>query len=248
MERESANLTGKIRAWFQQRSKFWSLVSVVSLALMICLYPIFAYGAWLNTGVKEAENILLLSLLLMFALGTVWRGSHQTFLSAAGGICVYVGMFYLYAKYADVLSLPAVVTNKLGVGRVVEGAPLAAVANFYFFIGILALVFSLILSFKPSLFMPKYGRTKPPYPVWTNRRAPNLSAGNNVVLVPVQGLLNFAERHLSSKYKYLVVHVGGRVYFVSPEDWVPEGSFIVRDNRSGSLLGIPKIGDGFSIW
>jgi hypothetical protein len=42
--------------------------------------------------------------------------------------------------------------------------------------------------------------------------------------------------------------IGGRIYFVSPYSWVPQGSDIVRDKESGSLLGIPKVPDGFNIW
>jgi hypothetical protein len=68
------------------------------------------------------------------------------------------------------------------------------------------------------------------------------------MLVPLQGLLSYGERHLSAKYAYLVVSIGGKRYFVTPNDWVPEGSFVVRDKQSGTLLGIPKVPDGFNVW
>jgi hypothetical protein len=42
--------------------------------------------------------------------------------------------------------------------------------------------------------------------------------------------------------------IGGTTYYVSPDDWVPENSRVIRDKESGSLLGIPKVPDGFSIW
>jgi len=33
--------------------------------------------------------------------------------------------------------------------------------------------------------------------------------------------------------------MGGRKYLVYPYDWVPEGTVVVRDKESGSVLGIP---------
>jgi hypothetical protein len=42
--------------------------------------------------------------------------------------------------------------------------------------------------------------------------------------------------------------IGGRIYFVAPEDWVPESSYVIREKASGSLVGIPKVHDGFNIW
>jgi len=42
--------------------------------------------------------------------------------------------------------------------------------------------------------------------------------------------------------------IGVRIYFVFPEDWVPERSNVIREKVSGSLLGIPKVRDGFNIW
>jgi len=39
--------------------------------------------------------------------------------------------------------------------------------------------------------------------------------------------------------------IGGRIYFVSLDEWVPLSmTYIIRDKQSGSLIGIPKI-DGY---
>ena len=64
----------------------------------------------------------------------------------------------------------------------------------------------------------------------------------------MQSLLRFADQHLVAKYRYIQILIGGRIYFVSPDDWVPEGSNVIREKESGSLLGITKVPDGFNIW
>ena len=78
-----------------------------------------------------------------------------------------------------------------------------------------------------------------------------MGSNNNSVLslIPVQSLLSFGERHLISNYKYIQVMIGGRIYFVSLDEWVPQSTtYIIRDKQSGSLVGIPKVPDGFNIW
>jgi hypothetical protein len=84
-----------------------------------------------------------------------------------------------------------------------------------------------------------------PYPArGTNDDPRYMGANSNSVLslIPVQSLLSFGERHFSSNYKYIQVVIGGRVYFVSLDEWVPLNStYIIRDKQSGSLVGIQKI-------
>jgi hypothetical protein len=105
------------------------------------------------------------------------------------------------------------------------------------------------VAFRPSIFRAKGSPAGLTYPVWTNAKDPKLRYGATVVsLIPVQGLLSFAERHLVAKYRYIQVMIGGRIHFVSQEDWVPENSNVVREKVSGSLLGIPKVPDEFNTW
>ncbi|MRN69405.1 MAG: hypothetical protein FIO04_06870 [Nitrosopumilales archaeon] len=78
-----------------------------------------------------------------------------------------------------------------------------------------------------------------------------MGANSNSVLslIPVQSLLSFGERHLISNYKYIQVMIGGRIYFVSLDEWVPQSTtYIIREKGSGSLVGIPKVSDGFNVW
>jgi hypothetical protein len=90
-----------------------------------------------------------------------------------------------------------------------------------------------------------------PYPVWNRNDDPlYIGANSNSVLslIPVQSLLNFGERHLISNFKYIQVMIGGRIYFVSLDEWVPQSTtYIIREKDSGSLVGIPKVPDGFNI-
>jgi hypothetical protein len=47
----------------------------------------------------------------------------------------------------------------------------------------------------------------------------------------------------------LQVIIGGRIYFVSLDEWVAQcTTYIIREKDSDSLVGIPKVSDGFNIW
>ena len=140
------------------------------------------------------------------------------------------------------------IASRLGYG-ISHQVPVSTVAYFYFLMGIFALSVGMAVAFRPSIFRAKGTQVGLPYPVWTNDNDLKLRYGATVVsLIPIQGLLSIAERHLIEKYGYIQVMIGVRIYFASPEDWVPENSNVVREKVSGTLLGIPKVPDGFNIW
>jgi len=188
-------------------------------------------------------------LLVLFVFSIFWRGSIPTFLSLAGAASIYAGMFYVYARAAGFPTFPPFTIHKYPAATILENIPVTSAANFYFMVGIFALILSIVIALKPSFFHAKGSRSEQPYQVWASDDYLESSASVNArQMIPVDGLLSFVERHLVMKYKYIVIVIGGRTYFVSPDDWVPEGSSVIRDKESGSLLGIPKVSDGFNVW
>lgn len=164
-------------------------------------------------------------------------------LSLAGVLCLYAGMFYIYDNQGLLHVTPSHIASKLGYGTTLTEAPLGIVADYYFFMGIIALILSTAIFRAKGA--PAAGLL---YPIWSNDKDPKLRYGPAVVsLIPVQSLLSIVEHHLVAKYRYIQIMIGGRIYFVSPDDWVPEHSSVIREKKSGSLLGIPKVPDGFNL-
>jgi len=228
---------------------FWGLISFISLLSIIILQVLFILLSGINSHIRTGIDSLLVPLLALFVVSIFWRRSTATLLSLAGVLCLYVGMFYVYANLEVLQVTTPHIANRLGYGVRLTPAPVAEVADLYFLMGIFALILSTAVAFRPSLFRAKGTPVELSYPLWTNDKDPKLRYGAAVVsLIPVQSLLSFAEHHLVAKYKYIQIMIGGRIYFVSPEDWVPERSNVIREKVSGSLLGIPKVPDGFNIW
>lgn len=249
---KSVSFIDLIQEWFRKRSRFWTFISLSSLTSVIVLQLFLVLQSEINPDIRQGIDSILVPLLALFVFSIFWRGSIPTFLSLAGAMSVYAGMFYFYAKVASLQTLPTTLAHKYKAGDVDTLALLASVPSvgtFYFLVGMLALFLSLAIALKPSLFHAKGTRFRQPYPVWASEdHLTSSSTVNARQMVPVMGLLSFAEHHLVGKYKYILVIVGGKTYFVSPYDWVPEGSIVIRDKESGSLLGVPEVSDGFNVW
>ncbi|MFQ5969986.1 MAG: hypothetical protein ACE5J2_05790 [Nitrososphaerales archaeon] len=199
----------------------------------------------------------MLLLLAVFVFSIFWRGAVPSLLSLAGSGSIYGGILYVYAKvkglalqYDYTYNLPQVMPDRLAIMTEGDASLLtghvATVSAFYFIIGFSAMILSLVIALKPSVFYAKGSRTGLAYPIWSNAADPKSVYGPNILrMIPVMALLTSAERYLVAKYRYIQVVIGGTMYFASPADWVPEGSIVMRDKESGSLLGIPKLLDGF---
>lgn len=231
-----------IQEHFRQKSRFWTLMSFISLATVIVLEVFLILQSETNPDVRQGVDSILVPMLGLFVLSTFWRGSIPTFLSLAGAMSVYGGTYYVYAKAVHVI-------HKYPEAKVLENINLDSIGMFYFLVGMLSLLLSLAIGLKPSFFRAKGAQYRQPYPVWdSDDYLGSPSSLNSGQMVPVNGLLSVTERYVATKYKYIIMVIEGKTYFVSPYDWVPEGSIVVRDKESRSLLGVPEVSDGFNVW
>ena len=237
----------KVQVWFLKRNKLWTMITFVALTSIVILQFILTFLTQINPHVRQGIYPILIPMLVLFVFSIFWRNTVTAFLSLAGAMCLFAGMYYEYASRFGIIH------NKFLV-HVNNPTPLHlppsdTVADFYFLMGIFAAILCVAVAFRPSLFRAKGAPVGLPYPIWTNTDNERnylgfkFGANNSVVsLIPVQSLLSFSERNLISNYKYIQVMIGGRIYFVSLDEWVPQtATYIIRDRDSGSLVGIPKL-------
>lgn len=237
-----------IQDWFFLKSRFWGLISLFSFFSLIILQIIFSISYSINPSGRQETDFLVLPFLALFVFSIFWRGSIPTFLSLTGSLMTYTGMYYIQAKYFDLQNLPPTIANRLGYGTISESHfHIDQYAQLYFLAGIFFLALCLVISFKPSFFKAK-GAKYSPYPIWESKNSKITLDKKFSILIPVSSLLNFAEQHIATTYKYITLMIDGTIYFVSPDDWIPQGSNIIRDKETDSLIGIPKVPDGFNIW
>jgi hypothetical protein len=241
-----------IQGWFYKRNMFWTAITFIALSAIIILQLSFTFLTGINPHIRLLIYPILVPLLLSFIFSIFWRNTITAFLSLAGALCLFVGMYYAYlCHYEVVQTISSTAPQASNVGM--HFPPLDIVATFYFFMGLFSAFLCIGIAFKPSFFRAKGAVIGLPYPVWSiehDLEGKYTGSSNRVEsLIHIQGLLSFGERHLISNYKYIQVMIGGKIYFVSLNEWVPQSStYVIRDKQSGSLIGIPKVSDGFNVW
>src|SRR6266581_9542944 len=97
----------KVQGWFLQRNKFWTQITFVSLASLIILQFFLTFSTGINPHIRLAIYPILIPLLLLFVFSIFWRNTITAFLSLAGALCLFVGMYYAYAGYEMIQTLPS---------------------------------------------------------------------------------------------------------------------------------------------
>ena len=229
----------KIQAWFLHKNYFWLILSILTFgaALVLQIFLTFASGA--NPYARQESEYLIAPILAVFVLSTFWRSIFHTFLSFTGAIMTYGGVFLFHSTGASTQLVTSFVANRLGYGiRHIVSIPPDSIADRYFIVGICMLAFCLAIAIKPNFFKPK-DSDELPYPVWKHSKSfEHVQDSSLVRFIPLSALLSYEEQHFVARYKYVVLIISGTKYLVTPYDWVPEGSVVIRDEKSNSVIGI----------
>lgn len=229
----------KIQDWFLQKNHFWLLLTILTFSSLLILQVLLLFATGANPTANEHSDFLAVPLLGLFALSVFWRSVFQFFLSFTGSLLTYGGMVLFHARDVTTQAVVPYVANRLGYGikHLAVISP-DSVADRYLIVGMFALAFCLAMSIWPKFFRSR-NPDGLPYAVWRNDNSTVSSQKSSLSrLVPVSSLLSYEETHMVSRYKYLVVLISGTRYLVSPYDWIPEGSFMIRDEKTNSFIGI----------
>ena len=145
-----------IQDWFRRNDRFWLYLSILSFGALFTLEIILIFTSQINHLSRAGADVLVIPLLGVYAFAMFWRSVEQSFLTFAGILLTYFGVFVAYTpEITRVLSSPTI-ANKLGVGiknyTVVNPS---SVGETYFIIGMFALAFSLAIAIKPKFFKPR---------------------------------------------------------------------------------------------
>lgn len=216
---------------FAECIDFWSILT---------LQVVFIFASQANPAARQQTEFLIVPVLALFTISTFWRSLVHTFLSFTGAMITYGGMFLFHTVSATTQLVTPYVANRLGYG-IKHMAVIApnSVADKYFIVGVFVLAFCLTIAIKPNFFKSK-DPDGLPYPVWKHSKNFEIIQNSGTVrLIPVSALLTFAEQHQVARYKYIALAIGGMEYLVTPYDWIPENSVVIRDERSNTIIGIP---------
>lgn len=229
----------KIQDWFLHRNQFWILLSILTFSSLLILQIFLILASEANPAARQQSEFLIVPMLALFILSTFWRSIVHTFLSFTGATMTYGGMFLFHITDSTTQLVVPYTANRLGYGikHFVNISP-NMVADRYFIVGMFALSFCLAIAIKPNFFKPK-DPDELPYPVWKHRKNFVTSQKSGLVrFIPLSALLTYEEQHLVARYKYVILVIAGTKYLVTPYDWIPENSIVIRDEKSNSIIGV----------
>lgn len=230
----------KVQGWFQQKNQFWLVIGILALTTVLVLQYIFNFASQTNPSVREHAEFLVIPILSVFVFSVFWRNVVCAFLSLVGAMMTNTGMVFFHMTDVTTQLASPYVANRLGYGikHLAVVSP-NSLADLYFVAGILALAFCLVIAIKPNFFKPK-DPDGLPYPVWNHSKNFEMTQKSGTVrLIPVSALLTYSEQQLVTRYKYVALAIGGIEYLVTPYEWIPENSVVIRDEKSNTIIAIP---------
>lgn len=233
-------LIDRIQDWFLHKNQFWLVISVSSLGAILALEAILYFASQENPAASQDSEFLVIPLLGLFVMGTFWRSLVHSVLAFSGAVLTYGGVFFLHTAQISSQLAGTYVANRLGYGIHHAGiTPPDAIAERYLIVGIFALLFCIAIALRPDFFRSK-NYDGLPYPVWKgSMRYGGCGRAGSARLISLAALLSYEEQHAVARYKFIVAAIDGRKYLVTPYDWIPEDSVVIRDESSNSIIGIP---------
>ena len=184
----------------------------INIAGMIMLLITGFYLFTNLSSINMLALVLLIGLLSVILYTLKLRSLLISFTSGLGVICI-VGSVSLVIYYSTNLT-DAIVRE--------------AIRAYY--IGIMIMAISVILSNKPKLFYAKNRPTDLNIAIW--------NSNNTKDLIPLKMLLSIEELYMLPNYNYILVLIDDNIYLVKPDDLIPAYSKILRSK--GYFLGIRK--------
>jgi hypothetical protein len=146
-----------IQDWFEKKDRLWFVTSLLAFSSILILEFMLNFASYDISSARKV-SLLLIPILAVFVFSIFWRNLFQTFLSLAGVLSTYGGIFLLYTVNSSSQLVNTHVADRLGYGikhiAIVTITP-SLVADRYFVIGIFALMFCLVLAIKPIFFETK---------------------------------------------------------------------------------------------
>ena len=225
--------------WFYRNRSTILVLSFISIILLFALH-IFTttIKILLNSALSKVIQIITIVLISLISLSIIWRGLIPIVICGLGIALIYCGI--IIPSYA--LTLP---TNGYfkGIRVLIDQHIISMATESYFFLGIAMVILSMIIAYKPTLLYVK-NRPEPFHTLWTQYQKWNnnwqLAGSYTERSIPLKSLMNDQEKYLLWRYEYVLTNIHNMAYLVEPNGFVPKSSAIVRDKKSGRMIGISR--------
>jgi hypothetical protein len=245
IDKDSINFTNgessHIYVWFLRNKLTLLAINTISTIL---LFPLHLFTVTIQITIYSFPEKIIQSitaiLLLLILLSVIWKGMLSILICGLGIILIYSGI--ILPSYS--LSIPGE-HNFKGIKLVDDPQSMGIASHGYFFLGIIMIILSTIIAYKPSIL---YVKNRPQsmnkiwlnYPIWYDNI--KIICGHNEPNIRLNRLMSEQEKYLSWRYEYILTDIYGELYLVKPDSRVPESSTILRNNKNRAMIGIARYG------
>lgn len=232
-------------------SKKYKMLSLSLLCiLLLSLLHFFISAVQITPGStlqKILESVTII-LLCLTGLSVLWSSIIPIGISVLGLLLLYAGIVlpsYGYHLLGE--------SYFKGVKTFITQQSILEATDIYFYLGLSMLCLSMIIAFKPSLL---YTRNRPKpldsfwekFSIWSDDYKDHGSTFVNdryltefrEVMIPLKDLMNEKERYLLWRYEYILTDIHKVPYLVEAHSSVPQASKIIRDDKSGLMIGTSR--------
>lgn len=207
---------------------------VFSLLCAVTLYTYMSIDD-LPSSITNTGNAMIIVLVSLSTLSVLYKGSYLSILTIFGSLIV-IGtlLFPTQDHISSTYEQFDTDNNENKVKHLVwKYNPAYALTSsskllsFYLGIGLIGL--SNIILYKPNLLYAKNRpNDDPPYTIWDSKHSYTTYKYRD--MIPLVDLLKEDEKFMLTRYRYIVVRIGERVYLVTINSKVPDSSEIIRKN------------------
>ena len=227
--------------WFQKMNSTFIVLSIVSIIFLIFVYQfIFTVEIVPGSLLQRVIQILTIILISLIEISILYKGIIPLCICTLGLSLIYTGIILPSGGGYHLIGESHFKTVNIFVTQ----QTLEMAAQSYFLLGVFMVLLSMIVGYRPSLL---YTKNRPctleslwkDYPIWDGNNT-NLVGRHSNTVVPLKTLMTDEEKYLLWRYEYVLVNIYGKPHLVRTDLYVPLDSIILRDNKTGKMIGKPK--------
>lgn len=227
--------------WLRSNDMILLRFSIIGILLLTVIHVYLSLSLLdPRSGFFDFLHMATILILVITFISILLKGLVPVAISCLGIVLLYgsiaipsaignsLGPFY-YKAYTGYLNLETINRGTHG----------------FFLLGVAMVILGMIVAYKPHILYTR-NRPIPAEQLWTNYPdwSENLQLATTKTdsLIGLPSLLNDTDRYLLWRYEFVLVRIYGTVYRVPIYSYVPTSSTVMRESKSGRVIGASKYG------
>ena len=227
--------------WLRSNDRSFLRFAIIGILLLTIIHVYLSISLIdVHTGTFDFLHIISILILIVVFISIVLKGIVPVAISCLGIVLIYGSIVtpFVFSSSLGPLYYKASIgyLNFDAISRSTHG---------FFLLGIAMVILGMVVAYKPYIL---YTRNRPvstdqlwaKYPKWNEKL--HLASTKTESLIGLPSLLSDTDKYLLWRYEFVLVRIYGTVYRVPIYSYVPTSSTVMRESKSGRVIGASKYG------